>query len=97
MQYAKNMQENADIIVSLPTNRGDNKTWNNKVNSVNASMKMEFQDSKRVHISDNSNLYWRGEPNRKMINQIDGVHPTVIGENVLFGNIRQAIDSVLKC
>ena len=64
IEITKNMQDNVDIIVSLPTNRGDNKSWNNKVNSVNASMKMEFQDSKRVHISDNSNLSWRGAANQ---------------------------------
>ncbi|KAK3107077.1 hypothetical protein FSP39_006482, partial [Pinctada imbricata] len=92
----KELQPRAKIIISLPPNRGDSVTLNHTTNSINASVKFTYSRDNMVTVCDNSNLSYRGEPSRRYISS-DGVHPTPAGEKVLFGNIRQAIQSVITC
>ena len=96
VELTKELQPKAKIIVSLPLNRSDNKEFNNKTNSVNAVVKTEFQDSEGVFVSDNSNLAYRGVPHKKMISEWDGIHPTELGEKVLFKNIKGAVEEACK-
>ncbi|KAK3089606.1 hypothetical protein FSP39_004960 [Pinctada imbricata] len=95
IRQTESIHRQSKIVISLPTNRGDSRELNNKINIVNASAKVEFQNYDNVLISDNSNLSYRGEPNRRMISADDGVHPTEFGEKVLFQNIRKSVDQVL--
>ncbi|KAK3082442.1 hypothetical protein FSP39_019797 [Pinctada imbricata] len=94
VKLTKEKCRSARIIISLPPNRGDSRSLNTKTDVVNAHVKSLFAEDNIVSICDNSNLSYRGEPNRRFICG-DGVHPTPEGEKVLFANIRRAIEGVL--
>ncbi|KAK3103528.1 hypothetical protein FSP39_019889 [Pinctada imbricata] len=91
----KQSHPGAKIIVSLPPNRGDSAALNCKTNTINAGVKSHYRDDQVVTVCDNSNLAYRGEPDGRYICS-DGVHPTPEGERILFRNIRQSINAVLR-
>ncbi|KAK3096486.1 hypothetical protein FSP39_000620 [Pinctada imbricata] len=90
-----NLVTETKIIVSLPPNRGDSVALNYKTKTINAGVKSHYRDDQVVTVCDNSNLAYRGEPDGKYICS-DGVHPTPEGERILFRNIRQSINAVLR-
>ena len=90
----KESHPEARIIVSLPPNRGDSRLYNNMTNTINAGVKSLYAVDDIVHVCDNSNLAFRGEANPEFIS-IDGIHPTPAGDQVLFNNIRLAVEEVL--
>ena len=94
VKATKEKKPETKIIISLPPNRSDSQIWNNRTNVINAGVESMFAGDDTVYICDNSNLSFRGNPSRKHILD-DGVHPTPLGDKVLFSNLRQAVEEVL--
>ena len=94
VKLTKNIQPCAKIVISLPPNRGDSELYNVRTNIINARVKSIFAGDDKVSICDNSNLAYRGKPDKRFID-IDGVHLTPAGDKALFANIRQAVRDAL--
>ena len=94
VKLTKNIQPCAKIVISLPPNRGDSELYNVRTNIINARVKSIFAGDDKVSMCDNSNLAFRGKPDKRYID-IDGVHLTPAGDKALFANIRQAVRDAL--
>lgn len=95
IQQTQELYENTKIVISLPTPRSDKKTLNHNAMIASAMLKDKFQDSPDVHMCDNSNLAYKGEPIAKYFDSRDGVHLSQNGVSLLAANIRDSIDRVL--
>ncbi|CAC5394503.1 unnamed protein product [Mytilus coruscus] len=83
------------IVLSLPTPRADNPTFNNRGLLISALLKEKFSDNKMIAFCDNSNLSYKNEPLRKFLDTRDGVHLNESGIRVFASNLRDCIDNIL--
>lgn len=101
LQKTKECKPNSKIIVSLATNRSDNKKNNLKVNTINSIIKEIGDGSSDFTICDHSNLSHGNEIKPNLLakdkdGHSDGVHLSDDGVNLLASNIRKAVDKVLN-
>ncbi|CAG2197469.1 unnamed protein product [Mytilus edulis] len=94
IQKTKEKRPDSKIVVSLATNRSDERKYNLKVNTVNSLVKEMHEESSDFVICDNHNLSVSGEINKKFINN-DGYHLSDVGVKVLAANIRKCVDQIL--
>ena len=94
IQKTKNRKPKAKILVSLATNRSDEKKHNLKVNTINSMVKELHEESDDFVICDNCNLSNASEINKKFISS-DGVHLSEEGVKVLASNIRKCVDNII--
>ncbi|CAG2201180.1 unnamed protein product [Mytilus edulis] len=83
------------IVLSLPTPRADNPTFNNRGLLISALLKEKFNDNKMIAFCDNSNLSYKNEPLKKFLDTRDGVHLNESGIRVFASNLRDCIDNIL--
>ena len=84
-----------NIIISLPTPRGDSDSMNNKAQILGLMIKEEFKGNSKVSFCDNSNMAYKGSAIGKFLQQRDKKHLSNSGIAMLAANIRDAIDKVL--
>ncbi|CAC5420207.1 unnamed protein product [Mytilus coruscus] len=83
------------IVLSLPTPRAGNPTFNNRGLLISALLKEKFNDNKMIAFCDNSNLSYKNEPLKKFLDTRDGVHLNESGIRVFASNLRDCIDNIL--
>lgn len=82
------------IIISLETARADNPRHNTNVKLLNALIEQKFFGSNNIHLCDNSNFFFNGEPIANFLAD-DQYHLTDKGASRLAANMRSAIHTTL--
>lgn len=91
----KEKKPSSKIVISLATNRKDDKKYNLKVNTINSIVKESAEDSTGFTVCDHSNLSHGSEIRPEFITG-DGVHLSNDGVSLLASNIRKSVDKALN-
>lgn len=98
VKKTKELKPDSKIIVSLATNRCDDRKLNRKVNTVN-SLLHEFSEDTSVDtqfvLCENNNLSTANSEIRNKFITTDGYHLSNEGVKMLASNLRRSIDKVL--
>lgn len=81
--------KDARVIISLGLPR-DDVTLNRKVEKVNILLKENLAGRQKVHLCDNSNLFYRGAAQKGILKE-DGLHLSKDGTKLLAKNIRETL------
>ena len=85
---------NAKIVLSLGIPR-NSEALNRKIEKINVTLKEKLNGKTNVFICDNSNLFYRGQAYRGMLNE-DGLHLSRLGTRTLNKNMKGVIQNVFN-
>lgn len=90
----KQKVKDSKVVVSMGLPRED-ETINRKVIKLNVLLQEKLGDMEYVHLCDNSNLFYRGQPSRGILN-VDGKHLSRQGTQKLESNLKSAVYKALE-
>ena len=94
VNVVKEKNDKAKVVLSLGLPRNNTKL-NRKIERINNSIKESFAEDNNVEVCDNSNLFYRGNASRGVLEN-DGLHLARTGTSVFSKNLKASLMKVLK-
>ncbi|CAC5382668.1 unnamed protein product [Mytilus coruscus] len=96
VSLAGELYPSSKVIISTPTPRADNKSFNMKGQLISVLLKQEYFDNEKVYLCDHSNLLNKGRAIHRFLSEDDKYHLSDQGVNVFAANIRDIVDEALN-